>query len=136
MSQSEAVLRPGEPAYEDAVKFAKVLKQAGVDVKGIYSSKLNGFFKGVDRAAFYTTDKGAFEVIFLPNRGAENIKVTETRDGKRHVYSFTGQPHPNPPGDTFNSAEPMYFVAHDNAFIVITSNKKLFETLMAGLHQN
>jgi hypothetical protein len=136
LSPADFLLQPNDPAYEDAVKFAKVLNQAGVHVTKIFSSKLNGFFMGVDRAALYPTDKGGIEVIFFPDRGAENIKVTETREGSRHVYSFTGQPHPNPPGDTFNTSEPMYFFAHDNAFIVIMGDKRLFESLKARLNKN
>jgi hypothetical protein len=136
LSPGDLLLQPNDPCYEDAVKFAKVLNRSGVHVTKIFRSKLNGFFQGVERAALYPTIGGGIEVIFFPDSGAENIKVTEKRDGPRHVYSFTGQPHPNPPGDTFNSSQPMYFLAHENAFIVIMGDKKLFETLKARWNRN
>jgi hypothetical protein len=136
LSEDDALLKPSDPAYEDAVKFARVLDQAGVHVAKIFASKLNGFFRDVPRAAYYRTDKGVVEAIFFTDDGAAKIKVTETRDGARYIYSFTGQPHPNPPGDVFQSAGPMYFIAYGNAYVVIMGNKELFETLDAGLKKD
>ena len=131
-----SLLKPDSPSYSEAVKFAKVLDRAGIRVNKIARSKLEGFFRGVERAAYYKTDKGVIEAIFFSGDGAEKIQVTETTDGQRYFYSFTGQPEPRPPGDSFNSSKPMYFIAHGDAFVVIWGDKELFETLKAGLNRN
>jgi len=132
-SDDIALLKPDHRAYDDAVKFGKALNDSGVRVNKILRSKLDGFFRGVDRAAYYQTEKGPVEAIFFPDNGAEKIQVTESTVGARYIYSFTGQPRPNPPGDIFNSSKPMYFLAHDNTLVVIWGDEELFKTLKAGL---
>jgi hypothetical protein len=94
---------------------------------------LNGFFRGLHKAAFFRTDKGVVEVIFFPEpAGADKIRVTERRREGRYLYTFEGQPHPNPPGDTIDAGRPMYFLMHRNWFIVL-SGKELYEALQRAL---
>jgi hypothetical protein len=135
-SEDDSLLKPGQPGYDEAVSFAQVLDQAGVHVRKIFASKLNGFFRGVNKAAYYRTYKGVVEAIFFEDDGAEKIKATETVQGERYLYSFTGQPRPRPAGDTFDSTKPMYFLAYANAFIVIFGDRELFETLKTSLDTN
>ncbi|MDQ4122752.1 MAG: hypothetical protein M3209_15045 [Acidobacteriota bacterium] len=119
-SEDVLLLRSTDVAYADAAKFAQFLSDHNFKVQSIHASKLNGFFRGVERAAYFKTDRGIVEVIFFPDAtGAEKISVTEQRKDKRYIYSFEGQPQPNPPGDTFNSSQPMYFIIRGNLFIVI-----------------
>ena len=64
------------------MKFAQFLNSKGVTVQSVHSSKLNGFFRGLKKAAFFRTDKGVVEVIFFPEpAGAEGVRATERRRG-------------------------------------------------------
>jgi hypothetical protein len=131
--ENDALLKPTQPGYVEAQQFAKVLKDVGIHVDKIFASKLNGFFTGLDKAAYFQTSTGAFEAIFIPDGGAKKIRVTEKKEGTRYIYSFAGQPHPKTPGDTFDSSEPMFFFAYENAFVVVWKNHELFEELKTAL---
>ena len=120
-----SLLRPSDISYAAATEFARFLNQHGIAVKSIHSSKLNSFFRGVNTAAFFKTDRGILDVIFFPGNGAEKVAATERRKNQRYIYSFTGQPHPNPPGDTFNSSQPMFFLMH-NGWFIVTFNEKTY----------
>ena len=127
-------MTPADPAYADARNFADILDHSGIKVLAISPSKFNGFFGGVQKAAYYRTDKGIFEVIFFPDAAAAGkLSVHEIRKGDRYLYSFTGQPHPNPPGDTMDSAKQMRFITYGNLFILVWGDDKLYETLKASL---
>ena len=136
-SGDASLLRPTDIAYTDAMQFSRFLNQHNIAVKSIHRSKLESFFRGVNKAAFFETDKGSLEVIFFPDNGAEKVSAMERRthndEGERnYTYSFRGQPQPNPPADMFIAARPMYFITHGGWFIVTlnetTSNavKSLF----------
>jgi hypothetical protein len=122
-SEDSSLLRPSDIAYADATEFAQFLNQHDITVKSIHHSKLVSFFRGVKKAAFFKTDKGILEVIFFPDNGAERVSPTERRENGLFIYSFRGQPQPNPPGDTINAARPMYFITHGSWFI-ITSDER------------
>lgn len=128
---------PAYPGKEDAVEFARALDSRGFTVEKIARSKLEGFFSGVERAAYYKTDKGVLEVIFFPDKGAEKIHVTESKEGNRYIYTFVGQPAPKPSGgDSFNSSKPMYFITYENALVIVWSDRELFDTLKASLERD
>lgn len=134
-SEDVSLLKPTDVAYADAMDFARFLEDKGIKVKSVHGSKFNGFFRGIRKAAFLRTDKGIVEVIFFPDpTGAEKIQVTEQRQPGRYLYSFQGQPHPNPPGDTIDSNRPMYFLMHRNWFIV-PDGKKFYDALKDALKQ-
>jgi hypothetical protein len=120
-----SLLRPSDRSYAEAREFAGFLDQHGIAVKSIHRSKREGSFRGVNKAAFFKTDRGVLEVIFFPENGAEKVSVTERRENQRYIYSFTGQPQPNPPTDTIHAAYPEYFIMHGGWFIV-TLNEKLY----------
>lgn len=131
-SEDVSLLGSSEVAYADAVEFAQFLNKHNFDVQSVHASKLNGFFRGIKKAAYFKTDKGILEVIFFPDAtGAEKVSVTEQRKDKRYIYSFQGQPQPNPPGDTFNSSKPMYFITHENLFVV-TFDEELHKMLKSA----
>jgi len=110
------------------MEFARFLNERKITVNSVHNSKLNGFFRGVHKAAFFKTDKGILEVVFFPDNGAEKLSLIEHRENKRYIYSFRGQPQPNPPGDIFNAAWPMYFITHGGWFIV-TLDEKTFDAV-------
>jgi hypothetical protein len=125
-------MKPGHPVYEDAMEFARVLNEKGVKVLSLHKSKLDGFFPGIEKAAFFRTEKGVVEVIFFPDpRGAENVIVTERREGGRYLYSFAGQPNLTAAGG-FDSARPMYFLLRRNWFIV-PDTEELYKALKSAL---
>ena len=134
-SKDGSILKPTDVAYAEAMEFAQFLNDKRIIVKTVHASKLNGFFRGLEKAAFFRTDKGIVEVIFFPKAtGAERVRVTEQRMTGRYLYSFEGQPHPNP-GDRMDASRPMYFLMQRNWFIVVFNNKGLYDALKLALTQ-
>ncbi len=132
-SKDSSILKPTDAASSHAMEFAQFLNGKGVNVKTVHGSKLNGFFRGLNKAAFFRTEKGVVEVIFFPEqRGAERVRVREQRKAGRYLYSFEGQPDPNPPGDTIDAGRPMYFLMYRNWFMVLSS-KELYDALQRAL---
>lgn len=132
-AEDSSILKPTDVAHTQAIGFAQFLNAKGINVKSVHGSKLNGFFRGLNKAAFFRTEKGVIEVIFFPEeRGAEKVRLRERRKAGRYLYSFEGQPDPNPPGDTIDAARPMYFLMHRNWFIVLRS-KELYDALQRAL---
>jgi hypothetical protein len=125
-----SILKPGDRVYSDAVNASAIFNQHGLKINTIHRSKLEGFFLNISSAAVFKTDQGAFEIIFFPEADqAGKITVTERREGKRHIYSFTGQPQPRPSHDVMNAAYPMQFIAKGNWFVVINDNRRLSDLL-------
>ena len=118
-----SLMQPSDIAYADAMEFARFLNEHGFTVRSVHRSKLEGFFRGVNRAAFLRTDKGIVEVIlFSEPGGAEKIQVIERNRAGRYIYSFLGQPDPKP-GDVIDASRPVYFIKHRNWLIVIHDQK-------------
>lgn len=135
-AKDSSILKPTDAAYAEAMELAQFLNSKGIIVKSVHSSKLNGFFRGLNKAAFFRTEKGVVEVIFFPApTGAEKIRVTVQRREGRYLYSFAGQPHPNPPGDTIDASRPMYFLTHRKWFIVLSS-EELYSALNQALRED
>jgi len=123
-AEDVSLMKPTDAAYSEALRFAAVLRQQGFEVTSIHRSKLEGFFQGLTKAAFFRIGKGVIEVIFLPDaKAARQIEVNTRREGERYVYSFRGQPQLRPTADTMNSAYPNYFITHGNAFIVTNDSE-------------
>jgi hypothetical protein len=135
-SKDSSILKPTDVAYVEAIEFARFLNGKGMIVKSVHGSKLNGFFRGVEKAAFFRTDKGIVEVIFFPElTGAERVQVTEQRRAGRYLYSFEGQSHPNPQGDTFDSNRPMYFLMRRN-WLIVPDSKEFYDSLKFALKES
>jgi hypothetical protein len=133
-SHDGSLLKPTYRAYEDAMEFARYLDEKGINVKSVHRSKLESLFEGIDKAAFFRTEKGVVEVVFFPGpMSAEKITVTEQRKGGRYLYSFQGQPIPQPNAG-FDSSRPMYFLMHRNWFIVPDS-KETYEAMKSALEK-
>jgi hypothetical protein len=124
-SKDGSILKPRDAVYYEAMEFAQLLNSKGIIVNSVHRSKLESFFVGVEKAAFFRTEKGVLEVIFFSDpEGAEKVTVTERREEGRFLYFFQGQPNPTP-GDGFDSNRPMYFLMHRNWFIVLESEDLL-----------
>ena len=125
-----SILKPGDPSYADATNTAALIEGRGLHIKSIHKSKMEGFFRDVWKAAVYKTDKGIFQIIFFPEpKQAEKITVREVQEGKRFIYSFEGQPKPDPPRDVMNAAYKNFFIMKDNLFIVVAEDEKFYATL-------
>jgi hypothetical protein len=132
-SEDVSLLRSSDVAYADATEFAQFLDKHNFKVQSIHASNLNGFFRGVEKAAYFKTEKGIVEVIFFSEAtGAEKLTITEQRKDKRYIYSFEGLPRAGSHGDRLNSNHPIYFITHRNWFIV-TSDEKLSNALKSAL---
>ena len=134
-SQDASLLKPGHRAYADAMEFALFLEERGIKVKSVHRSKLESFFLGIEKAAFFRTDKGVVEVIFFAEpTAAERVQVKEQRKAGRYLYSFAGQPHPNPPGDTIDASRPVYFLMHRN-WLIVADGEEFYDALKDALKQ-
>ena len=135
--QDVSLLRPADIAYQDAAKFAQFLKAKGVEVRSIHRSTLEGFFKGMGKAAFFRTDKGIVEVIFFPGPlDAEKVSITYSRNDSKavpHRYKVEGQPVHGE--GVIHAAYPVYFTLHRSWYIV-TSDAEMDATLKRSLGQS
>ena len=133
--EDSSLLRPTDSSYPEAMKFAEFLREHSFKVESLHRSKLEGFFRGVPKAAFIRTDKGVVEVIFFADPGsAEKVETTERMNQGRYIYTFSGQPQPDLASDKIDAAYPIYFVTHDNQFIV-TQDAGIAATLRAAFRR-
>jgi hypothetical protein len=135
-SQDGSLLKPTAVAYADAMEFARFLDDRGINVKSVHHSKLESFFQGIEKAAFFRTEKGVLDVIFFPEpRGAEKVRVTEQRQAGRYLYSFEGQSNTKAEDGGFDANRPMYFLMHQNWFIVVDS-EELYNAVKSALKKD
>ena len=86
-----SLLQPSDAAYVEAREFAEILRDRGINVHSIHRSELEGLFSHSDRAAFFKTDRGIVEVIFLSGfEGADAVHVNKRRMKERYLNSFRG----------------------------------------------
>ena len=101
------------PVYADATKLAHTLSNRGFIVDCVRRSKEEHLFTGQKGAAWFKTDKGIFEVWFLPKTesfaGLEVIE--EARGNGRYVYSFRGAPRISTHMD---SSKQIFFLKQEN----------------------
>lgn len=120
-----ALIAPDNPAYADAMDLAKHLEDHGFVIQCIYPTKLGSMFQVVDGdvvrstvkgEANFTTNYGAFDVIFMPKpQTFADFKITERRKGGGYLYRFTGTPKVLA-GDkfSFGTARRNYFLKREN----------------------
>ena len=82
------------PVYTEATEFARMLSARGIVVKCIRRSKEERLFKGEKGAAWFKTDKGVFEIWFVPKTESfDRLEIIEKKQGNgRYLYSFRGAP--------------------------------------------
>jgi hypothetical protein len=107
-------LTMSDPAYKEATKVAETLRSHGISVRCVLSSKEAQMFEGELGAAFFKSDVGDFEALFLPgSKSWDALNVVEQRgtDGFTR-YQFSGTP-------SYSGTwvgKPVYFFKHGNVF--------------------
>jgi hypothetical protein len=117
-----STLVPADLAF--AKPFVQLLLDGGWTVQPVRPSKLNGFFRATNKAAWIDTNKGVLEVIFFENPAqVEQIQITEERTDiatyHKYVLQALTETRRMEGGVT-------YFTKHGNMLIV---------TIDAGVHE-
>jgi hypothetical protein len=126
------LLRPTDPAYEDAMDLASALGSHGIIVKCVLPSKWTAIFEGQLGAALFRTDYGDFEALFLPKgQNFDSLISTERHENGRFLYTLDGYSR-NASPHSIDSKFPMYFVNHANA-LFLTWHSELPQKLLKSL---
>jgi hypothetical protein len=112
--------------------FAQALAAKGFIVQCVAPSKMVGMFEGQAGAALYRTNRGSFDVLFLPKpQNFDGLEIVERQDNGEYLYSFAGRPKPWP-ANLIAGPRPTFFVKHTNRLIV-ASDKDLADHLRTAL---
>jgi hypothetical protein len=129
--ETQAQLPSVDPVYVDAMDLARNLIDQGFIVKCVLGSKVQNLFEGQKGAAFYRTDQGSFDVVFLPKAETfDAVQVVEQMQGNLYVYSFRGIPHS--PG-RMEGGKKTYFIKSANLLFLLWSNADLAESIQAAV---
>jgi hypothetical protein len=123
-----ALLALDNPAYADAVHLRDVLQSHGFTVECIFPTKFSSAFlkwkngiasSTVEGEACFRTNVGDIGAVFVPKpQTFEHLKITERRQGRGYLYSFSGMPeiwivkH-------VGSARRQYHIKHDNYILSV-----------------
>jgi hypothetical protein len=119
---AQARLSAINPVYVDAMELARLLIDHGFIVRCVQASKMQNVFDGQTGAALYVTDKGSFDVLFLPKgQNFGGVQVVELSEGKRHMLSFQG----TPPSRFHMGYQKTYFISLDNLLLVAWRDSEL-----------
>jgi hypothetical protein len=141
-----ALIAPDNPAYSDAMDLAKRLESNGFVIRCIFPTKLGSIFEvadgdvmrsTVEGEANFTTNNGAFDVIFLPKpQTFADFKISERRKAGGYLYRFTGTPRVLA-GDKFmfGTAYRNYFLKQDN-YLFFVSDQTLISRLEEALRSS
>jgi hypothetical protein len=121
-----------DPVYADAMELTRMLKDHGLVVECVRSSKQAQLVEGQKGAAWFKTRQGVFEVWFLPkDRTFKNLRiVADSKPESRYSYSFEGSPHIS---TAMDSAKPIIFIQHENLLFEILDHEELAKHLRLAL---
>lgn len=127
--EREAALPTDSKVYRDAMTLSGNLRKNGILVDCIMSSKMEATFDGQSGAVAYRSDRGSFEVLFLPKAETfDHLNIIEQTNGDRYSYRFNGHPQPWP-ANLIDSAHRIYFVKNRNTLFVVDDDATLAATL-------
>jgi hypothetical protein len=131
---AQAQLSSIDPVYVDAMDLARNLIDHGFIVKCVQASKWGNLFAGQEGAASYRTDKGSFDVLFLPKAATFGaIQVVEQRQGNYlYIYSFRG----TPPSTERVMGLKAYFVGSANLLFLVWSDADLAASIQATVDRS
>lgn len=125
-----ARLRRNDPVYVDAMDLARTLNQRGFVVTCVCASKMQHRFESQKGAAYYVTDHGVFEALFLPKpRTFAALEIREERKDGRYLYSFRESGLDL--SSVEDSSKPIDFIKRGNQLFEVWGNKRL----AAKLHE-
>jgi len=113
---SRALLPATDPAYAEAMKLSRTLNRHGLHIRCVLLSKEAQLFDGQLGAAFFRTEIGDFEALFLPpTQSWDKLQVNEQHEnGGYNRYRFQGSPAY---AGTWEGRNSLYFVKHRNQFL-------------------
>ena len=130
---AQAQLPSVDAVYVDAMELARYLIDHGFIVKCVQASTMQNLFEGQKGAALYRTDRGSFDVLFLPKAETFNaVEVVEQTQGTRYLYSFRGTPR-SP--TRMDSAKPNFFIKFGNVLFAVWGDAELAATLQDTVRQ-
>jgi hypothetical protein len=111
------------PVYADATELARILNERGFFVECIRRSVGERFFQGQKGAAWFKTDRGIFDVWFLPKpENFNGLEIDEQRENGEYVYSFRGAPQIS---RTIESSKQNYFINYENLLFLVIGDEQL-----------
>jgi len=111
------------PVYADATELARILNERGFVVQCIRRSVGERFFQGQKGAAWFKTDRGIFDVWFLPKpENFNGLEIDEQRENGEYVYSFRGTPQIS---RTIESSKKNYFINYENLLFLVIGDERL-----------
>jgi hypothetical protein len=112
------------PVYADATELERMLNNRGFIVDCVRRSKEERLFTSQKGAAWFKTDKGVFEVWFLPKTESfAGLEVIEEPQGNGHyIYSFRGTPRVS---GHIDSSRPIFFLKQGNLLFKVWGDKPL-----------
>jgi hypothetical protein len=130
-NETQAQLPSIDPVYVDAMELARNLIDQGFIVKCVLGSQVQNLFEGQKGAAFYRTDQGSFDVVFLPKAESfDAVQVVEQRQGDLYFYSFRGIPHS--PG-RMEGSKKTYFIKSANLLFLLWSDSDLAGSIQVAV---
>jgi hypothetical protein len=122
------------PVYADATELARTLDERGFQVQCIRRSIEERLFKGEKGAAWVKTDRGVFEVWFLPTPETfAGLEVDERRENGRYLYSFRGTPQIS---GTIDSSKQSYFISYKNLLFHVWGDEQLAASIRRGFQKS
>ena len=120
------------PVYNDANELAQQLTESGFLVECIRRSKQEHFFPAQKGAAWFSTNRGTFEVWFLQEEGTfASLEVIEqSQPNGRYTYTFRGTPQIS---SVIESAARLYFIKRGRMMIGVLGDGQLARSLEAAL---
>src|SRR5215467_11335886 len=109
------------PVYNDANELAQQLTESGFLVECIRRSKQEHFFPAQKGAAWFSTNRGTFEVWFLQEEGtfASLDVIEQPQPNGRYTYTFRGTPQIS---SVIDSAVRLYFIKRGRMMIEVSGD--------------
>ena len=127
-----AALLPSDPVYNNATEIARKLDGFGLSVRCTLASKKQRLFAGQIGAAFYRTNAGDFEALFLPHSETfDGLDIVEQQKDDRYLYSFRGTPRSKVHMD---SSKPSYFIRKRNVLFYVSGDDRLATILQTKIN--
>ncbi len=87
-------------------------------------------FHGQVGAAYFHTDYGVFEALFLPKGQVFRVEMIEKPESGHYIYTFRGSPS----GRSVYRSKPMARVQKDNVLVMIYGDRPLAARLEQALN--